>query len=150
MGNLPIVYLSQQDEEYAALGAFFDAWGYGNFAPENFATQFAHASFGALTIGDGAIFGAVLFRLVGDECEIIEIAVAHDQRGAGMAGAMLAELASYLAGAGIRRLILEVAEDNHAALGLYHKYGFGQVGKRAGYYRQKIDAIILELALSMA
>ena len=148
MGNLPIAYLSQQDEAFAALGTFFDACGYGDFVPENFATQFAHASFGALTIGDGAICGAVLFRLIGEECEIIEIAVAEGSRGAGMAGAMLADLTSYLAGAGTRRLILEVAEDNHAALGLYHKYGFRQIAKRARYYKQKIDAIILELALS--
>ena len=150
MGDLPRLYLSPQDDDFAALGRFFDSWGYGDFTPEKFVTQFGHASFGALKIGDSPILGAVLFRVAGDECEIIEIAVAEDHRGAGIAGKMLAELISYLRAAGARRLILEVAEDNHPALGLYHKYGFGQVGKRAGYYRQKIDAIILELALSMA
>jgi len=150
MGRLPAVYLSPQDDEFAALGAFFDAWGYGDFVPETFASQFGHSSFSAVTAGDGFVCGAILFRLVGDECEIIEIAVAQDQRGKGIASDMLAELISYLGKSGIRRLILEVAEDNHHALGLYHKYGFGQIGKRAGYYKQKIDAIILELALSMA
>ena len=150
MGQLPTAYLSPQDDDFAALGAFFDAWGYGHFAPETFASQFAHASFGALSIGDGAVVGAVLFRLVGDECEIIEIAIAKDQRGAGLASALLANLISHLGTLGVRRLILEVADDNHPARGLYQKYGFQPIGKRAGYYRHKIDAIILELALSMA
>lgn len=150
MGHLPIAYLSPQDKDFAALGAFFDDWGYGDFHPKTFSTQFAHACFGAVTSGNEPLRGAILFRLVGDECEIIEIAVAQDQRGAGIAGDMLAELISYLSRTGARRLILEVAEDNDPARGLYAKYGFQQVGKRARYYRQKIDAIILELALSMA
>ena len=150
MGHLPIAYLSPHDKEFAALGAFFDDWGYGDFVPEAFATQFAHASFGALSMGEGTVVGAILFRLVGEECDIIEIAVAHDHRGAGMAGHMLAELISYLSRRGARRLVLEVAEDNQPARSLYQKYGFQQVGTRARYYRQKIDAIILELALSMA
>ena len=142
--------LSPHDDDYAALGAFFKKWGYGDFAPEKFATQFAHPSFGALKIGDETMIAAVLFRLVGDECEIIEIAVAKDHRGAGIAGAMLAALISYLRTVGAKRLILEVAEDNQPALGLYHKHGFIEVGRRDGYYKQKITAIILELALSMA
>ena len=142
--------LSPHDDDYAALGAFFEKWGYGDFVPEKFATQFAHPSFGAIKIGDESMVAAVLFRHAGDECEIIEIAVAKDHRGACLASDLLAALISHLRTVGAVRLILEVAEDNQPARGLYHKHGFCEVGRRDGYYKQKITAIILELALSMA
>jgi ribosomal-protein-alanine N-acetyltransferase len=42
---------------------------------------------------------------------------------------------------------LEVAIDNHAAIALYEKHGFGTVGKRANYYQRdgyRCDALVMQ------
>ncbi len=50
-----------------------------------------------------------------------------------------------------RRLYLEVAADNVAALMLYQRLGFEEIGRRRGYYervgRPSEDAVNLSLAL---
>ena len=35
---------------------------------------------------------------------------------------------------GVKRVLLEVREGNNAAITLYKKYGFEQIGKRKNYY----------------
>jgi ribosomal-protein-alanine N-acetyltransferase len=51
----------------------------------------------------------------------------------------------------VKRLFLEVAADNIAALRLYKGLGFAAAGRRRAYYRrpggQPIDAMVLALAL---
>jgi ribosomal-protein-alanine N-acetyltransferase len=51
----------------------------------------------------------------------------------------------------VKRLFLEVAADNAAALRLYKGLGFAAVGRRKAYYRrpggQPVDAVVLALAL---
>lgn len=150
--------IAQGDERFADFGAFFQNWGYSAFDAASFADRFAHHSFGIIKAGTEDITGGLLYRLAGDEAEIIEIAVAEPYRQQGIARDMLAALQEALRSQNIRRLILEVAEDNHAACQLYAACGFVQAGRRAGYYRaqsggdraQKIDAIIMELWLSKA
>jgi ribosomal-protein-alanine N-acetyltransferase len=48
---------------------------------------------------------------------------------------------------GAKRLYLEVAEENEAALGLYRAFGAVPVGKRPGYYGHGAHAAIFSLAL---
>lgn len=43
-----------------------------------------------------------------------------------------------------RRIILEVASDNTAALALYARFGFREIHRRRAYYRSGADALILE------
>ena len=49
-------------------------------------------------------------------------------------------------------MFLEVAEDNIAALALYHRAGFAAVGRRRGYYHRAgaapVDAQVLRLDLN--
>ena len=52
---------------------------------------------------------------------------------------------------GVRRLVLEVARNNHPALALYAREGFVEIGVRSGYYRQAgglVDAIVLARMIS--
>lgn len=104
------------------------------------------------TLGDGAfdpsgrLGGFVLSRRAADEAEILTIATARQARRRGAGKALLAAHLARLAGAGVRTLFLEVAEDNAAARGLYALYGFAEAGRRKGYYAHpqgRVDALIL-------
>lgn len=96
--------------------------------------------------------GLVLVRTVAGEAEILTIGVRPEARGAGVGRRLLeAALAAALAeGAGA--VFLEVAEDNPAARRLYAGLGFGEVGRRRGYYPRAgtpaVDALVLRRALN--
>lgn len=96
--------------------------------------------------GDRRAFA--LARIAGDEAEVLTLACDPDHRRQGLASACLAALLDAVRGAGGVLLFLDVAADNVPALGLYSKFGFEQVGRRAGYYRRsdtaQVDAIILQ------
>jgi [ribosomal protein S18]-alanine N-acetyltransferase len=57
-------------------------------------------------------------------------------------------------GRGARALFLEVGVDNAAACALYRQLGFGERGRRHGYYARREapaqDALILRCALPIA
>lgn len=87
----------------------------------------------ALDPADG-IEGGLLARRVADESEVLLLAVAPRRRRAGWGGALLAAAMGRLAAAGARRLSLEVAADNAAAIALYRKAGLVVAGHRPAYY----------------
>ena len=93
---------------------------------------------------DGAVIGYAAVTRAGDVADLTRIAVAPDVRRLGVGGVLVlwAVEAARLAGAG--RMILEVAESNTAAIALYESTGFAEVSRRSGYYRNGIDALVLE------
>jgi ribosomal-protein-alanine N-acetyltransferase len=84
--------------------------------------------------GDAPPVGFVLARLAAGEGEILTVAVARTHRRQGLGwrlmDAVLRELHSQRAEA----LFLEVDETNAAAIALYRRLGFFEVGKRPRYY----------------
>lgn len=84
----------------------------------------------------GAFAGFLLSRAASDEAEILTIAVDPAFRRRGAARAMLSVHLARLAARGVRRLFLEVAEDNPGAIALYRSFGFHEEGRRKGYYRR--------------
>nr|WP_183395218.1 GNAT family N-acetyltransferase [Hansschlegelia beijingensis] len=79
-------------------------------------------------------YGFALSRVAEDEAEVLSIAVAEARRGAGGGATLLSHHLGRLCGRGVRRIVLEVDEDNAAALALYRRFGFEQVGRRPAYY----------------
>jgi ribosomal-protein-alanine N-acetyltransferase len=104
-------------------------------------------TFGLIALGSVGPVGFILCRVAGDECEVLALGVIPADRRTGVAGAILDAALANASGRGARRVFLEVAEDNRAALGLYSAHGFAHVGRRAGYYGgaagTKGDALIL-------
>lgn len=96
--------------------------------------------------------GAALFRVIGDEAELLTIAVEPDQRGKGWGAALLQHTLDAAAQQGAASIFLEVAATNTKALALYARAGFTEIGQRAGYYRgadgNRTDAVILKRALT--
>lgn len=72
---------------------------------------------------------------------ILGIHPSYQRRGLGQL--LLYALMRSAGNRGLERATLEVAASNTAALSLYHKFGFEQVGRRRGYYQQTgEDALI--------
>jgi ribosomal-protein-alanine N-acetyltransferase len=78
--------------------------------------------------------GFILVRLIGDEAELLSIAVDPKWRGKRVGQALLRAALDDLLFSAARRMFLEVDERNTAALRLYRSHGFVEVGKRKGYY----------------
>lgn len=92
------------------------------------------AAQGTLAFAAPGAAGFAITRAVLDEAELLTIAISPEARGCGTGHALLCGLMHALAGANIRMLHLEVADDNQAALALYAKTGFADVGRRKAYY----------------
>jgi ribosomal-protein-alanine N-acetyltransferase len=105
---------------------------------------------GVLTLTDGED-GFVLIRVAADEAEILTLATRPAARRRGIGSRLVQAAAAEAAGQGARRLFLEVAADNGAALRLYRRAGFEQAGLRKGYYArrggERIDALVMARAL---
>ena len=92
----------------------------------------------------------ILVRAAADECEILSLGTRPDVRRSGLARALICAAAEEAHRRGARRMFLEVAADNEAALTLYSRTGFTATGRRRGYYIRAGttgDAVILSAAL---
>lgn len=100
---------------------------------------------------DDLITGFILTRAVCDEAELITIAVTPDSQKRGTGGRLLDHVTRVLSDQGVKRLFLEVREDNVAAIKLYRSRGFEDVGRRAAYYQtqggNRVDALCFALIL---
>jgi len=92
---------------------------------------------------EGNVIGYAGLSTVLDEGYINNIAVEEPARKHGVASALLDTFCRF-AGVNLAFLTLEVRKSNLAAIGLYEKYGFQQVGLRPGFYqRPREDAVIM-------
>ncbi len=89
------------------------------------------------------VFGWCAVSVLGDEAELLKIAVHSDYRRRGYADAILAHLIDLLQKVSVERLFLEVRSGNVAACNLYRKHGFEEVGKRKAYYREPQDDALI-------
>ncbi len=80
------------------------------------------------------IVGFAMLRLAGDEAELLTIAVDTKWRGKHIGTALLQAVFADLLMSPVRRMFLEVDEQNPAAIKLYNRQGFVQIGSRKGYY----------------
>ncbi len=91
--------------------------------------------------------GYLLATIIDDEAEILSIGVTPDRQRQGVGKRLLQRFFDYGASWNMATVLLEVAEDNLPALGLYRDFGFAEFGRRNGYYKhgnQKIDAIMMK------
>jgi [ribosomal protein S18]-alanine N-acetyltransferase len=91
--------------------------------------------------------GYLLATMIDDEAEILSIGVTPDRQRQGVGKRLLEHFFDHGASRNMARVVLEVAENNAPALGLYRDFGFAEFGCRKGYYKQgnqKIDAIMMK------
>ena len=101
--------------------------------------------------GDGdAPLGYALCLAGGGSADLVSVATAPDAARRGVATRLLDHVLRTLAADGCEDICLEVAIDNVAALALYQRLGFVEIGRRAGYYRRGgalIDAFVMRRQL---
>lgn len=105
----------------------------------------------ALFPPDEGIAGYIIAFSVGQDAEVLNVAVDTRFRGKGLAGQMLDAVLIELASRGVRNAFLEVRESNAAALSLYRSRGFSEIGRRSKYYRRPVeDALVLRRLIEVA
>ncbi|MDP6688098.1 MAG: N-acetyltransferase [Alphaproteobacteria bacterium] len=126
---------------------FAEAWD-----AEAFATLLdMPGAFAVLADAEATPVGFALARSGGGECVVITLGVVPHHRGKGAGTAMLDAVTAHARVLGAEDMILEVANDNAAAIALYQANGFVPVGRRPGYYLNKhggrVDAVIMRRSL---
>ena len=91
--------------------------------------------------------GFILARVAADEAEVLTLAVQPGSRRLGLGAALLADALREAKARGATAMLLEVAEPNLAARGLYGGFGFAEVGRRKRYYADGSDALVLKREL---
>ena len=98
------------------------------------------SGYAATRHGRGApilFIGAILFRTMADEGEILSLAVRRSERRRGIASALMSSALRAMKLGGAEKIFLEVSEANRAARALYQRFGFEKVGVRYNYYSTK-------------
>lgn len=98
------------------------------------------------------IIGFIIFSLKAQECEILNLCIKPKQQKFGFGTKLLQEALQYAKIHHADMVFLEVRQSNLAAINLYNKMGFNELGIRKNYYPAKKgqeDAIILGLDLTI-
>jgi ribosomal-protein-alanine N-acetyltransferase len=95
---------------------------------------------------ESGVQGFVIARVVGEEWEIENIAIAGPACRRGLGTRLLGELLDLAKAQGAAAVFLEVRESNQAARALYEKWAFLESGHRRRYYKDpEEDAILYRL-----
>lgn len=93
------------------------------------------------------VIGFVLARMVADEAEILSVGVKEEFQRCGVGDRLIQAIERIMNRVDVEKIYLEVAVDNDAAIHLYRKLGYDEVGRREGYYRRPdggfADALLL-------
>ena len=93
--------------------------------------------------------GFVIARVVGEEWEIENMAIAGPARRRGLGTRLFGELLDRARARGAKAVFLEVRESNRAARALYEKWAFLESGSRKRYYKDpEEDAILYRLGFA--
>ena len=97
---------------------------------------------------DAPLCGFAVLRKIGDEAELFRIATSSAHRREGVAAHLLHKILTDAKTAGVRSVFLEVRASNSAAIALYERFGFVNVGHRKSYYAAPVeDASVMRLAI---
>jgi ribosomal-protein-alanine N-acetyltransferase len=91
----------------------------------------------------GELSGFVVLLLVADTAEIESIVVAEAWRRRGTGASLMEVAMQHSRDHQIARLILEVRDNNQAAIAFYTRCGFKIEGRRPGYYSHPVEDALL-------
>jgi ribosomal-protein-alanine N-acetyltransferase len=92
------------------------------------------------------ILAYIVSQYIVDECHLLNICVRKSERGNGLAEKMVQSLMNQARMNDMGSIFLEVRASNKAAINLYDKMGFNEIGLRRDYYPDtngREDALVL-------
>jgi ribosomal-protein-alanine N-acetyltransferase len=95
---------------------------------------------------DGEICSCAVLLTGPEEAELLTIGVSASQQRRGLGRSILNGMLAMAQDKNMQRVFLEVRASNVAAVALYRKVGFSEVGLRRGYYQNKQgseDAVVM-------
>ena len=101
----------------------------------------------AREVGRQTVLGFILYTLAAGEVEILTVAAAAGWRRYGIGEMLVRHALRHATAERASSVFLEVGEDNTAAVGLYRKLGFRQVGTRKNYYRGEAHGSVNALVM---
>ena len=127
--------------------SYAHAWNRANFLDA------LHSGYQAqVLLSDEEVLGYFVAMKGVDEVHLLNITVAPEHQGQGLARLMLDALAVWTRGQGLAWLWLEVRVGNAPAIHLYERQGFRRVGLRKDYYPAvhgaRESAIVMSLHLT--
>lgn len=127
--------------------AYSFPWSRGNFVDAIASGYLTHC----LVAPDGQLLGYQVAMAGVDEWHLLNVTVAPEHQGRGLALHLLRLLADHARSTRAEWLWLEVRPSNGRARDLYARFGFEQVGVRRDYYPdgggRREDALVLRLPL---
>lgn len=93
---------------------------------------------------DRGLLGVITLRSTGEVADLHRIVVADDHRRRGIGRRLLDAGLTAVREHGVRSVLAEVRFDNEAAIELYQRNGFEQLGARTDYYGPGRHALILK------
>jgi ribosomal-protein-alanine N-acetyltransferase len=100
-----------------------------------------------LAVEGEKIGGFILGEMVGSEAHIVTLDVAEAFRRRGVGSLLLNALENNVIRQGARAVILETAVNNDAAIALWKRHGYRQVGILKHYYLGKVNALQMRKSL---
>jgi ribosomal-protein-alanine N-acetyltransferase len=107
----------------------------------------ARYSLPVVVVESNRVIGYACLMSLFEEAQILDIAVAPEQRGRGIAQLLMGYAITVSRQEGAEVMALEVRASNSAAIALYEKLGFKRTGVRAKYYEGVDDALLMEKQL---
>ena len=107
-------------------------------------------SFFAVAVGESSqLLGFIILRRMGDEGELLQIAVEKDARRRGVADMLVEAAIGFAAENKLNAVHLEARKSNEAAIALYKKQGFSSVRHRKDYFDSPVeDAVVMSRELT--
>lgn len=116
----------------------------------NFTASLSSAHFCKVYAAADEITGYAVMMPVLDEVHMLDIGIAKTLQRKGLGEKLLKEMLMLARTRKFKRMLLEVRTSNVAAIALYRKTGFAEIGQRRAYYpaaQGREDAIVMECKL---
>lgn len=98
----------------------------------------------------GAVVGYSVVSVAAGEAHLLNLSIAAEWQRRGLGAELLRFIVKLVRDYAVERIFLEVRPSNAAALALYRRAGFREIGVRRAYYPARSgreDALVLELGL---
>ncbi len=128
------------------ISEFDDFWNINTFEEE---LNSENSYYFIAKIGDNTIVGFAGIKKILDEADIMNIVTRKQFRNSGIGAILFENLINFSKEKKIRKLTLEVNENNLPAIHLYEKFGFKRIALRTNYYSNSDTAIIMQLNLDI-